>query len=300
MDKKIQFLIPHFGRQEFLVDCIESLLLQENPNWDAIVLNDDPQNPITSEVWGHMDARVRVVENSKNLGVTENFNQCLRVRTCELFVILGSDDRLLPNFVDEALKLANLIPKASMYQLGVQVIDTQGKPVNPIEDRVKTVLRPKVAETALLESPQALNSLTRGNWLYFPSIVWRASQVGNNEFDAAYKVVQDLDLVTRLLMKGGRIGLGRTLAFQYRRHPKSASSLAGITSTRYVEEAVILTDTAQKLKALRLHKASLQARFRIIARFSALVGALRALRSRRFLDFWKIMKVSLSINPPRN
>ena len=87
------------------------------------------------------------------------------------------------------------------------------------------------AESAPLPSPwpasarDALVSLLRGNWTYFPSLCWRRDLVTSIGFRPRYGVVLDLGLLLDVLASGGDLLVLPGTHFRYRRHANSASSL---------------------------------------------------------------------------
>ena len=115
-------------------------------------------------------------------------------------------------------------PEAAIIQVGVRVIDDDGAPVDPLGDKVKRALRPRVDGPTELGGERLAPSLLRGNWLYWPSLVFRTERVQAYPFRDGLPIIQDLALVIDMVAAGETLVLDPTVCFSYRRHTGSASA----------------------------------------------------------------------------
>ena len=290
----IEIFIPHYGRFDYLKQAVESVLNQSDSNWTLTVVDDGyPTDEAAHYFEKISDKRVSYLKNPKNLGVTGNFNRCIELGQAQHMVILGFDDRLKPSFVSEVNGLISQSPEAAIYQVGVEVINAEGSVYSPLPDRIKSLIRPKGSQL-VMESKQALESLLIGNWLYFPSIVWKTSELKKYGFDKKFSIAQDLDLIAKILLAGGKLAVSSKVSFQYRRHPASLSSLAGGDALRYEEEKELFASLQPKLRALGYLKAARRAKLRITSRLAALVDLIRLLVSGKLSHVGKLLKVIIS------
>ena len=290
----IEIFIPHYGRFDYLKQAVDSVLNQSDSNWTLTVVDDGyPTDEAANYFEKLSDKRVSYLKNPKNLGVTGNFNRCIELAKAQHMVILGFDDRLKPNFVAEVNGLISQSPEAAIYQVGVEVINAEGSVYSPLPDRIKSLIRPKGSQL-VMESKQALESLLIGNWLYFPSIVWKTSELKKYGFDKKFSIAQDLDLIAKILLAGGKLAVSSKVSFQYRRHPASLSSLAGGDALRYEEEKELFASLQPKLRALGYLKAARRAKLRITSRLAALVDLIRLLVSGKLSHVGKLLKVIIS------
>ena len=95
-------------------------------------------------------------------------------------------------------------PGAAVVCPGVQVIDGTG-PADGAPGRPRQAPCCRRASTAplLLSGEDALVSLLRGNWTYFPSLCWRRDLIADIDFRPDYGVVLDLGLLVDVLVAGG-------------------------------------------------------------------------------------------------
>ena len=70
-------------------------------------------------------------------------------------------------------------PDADIVQLGVEVVDDAGEPTGGLTERIKRGLMPRGDGPHELVGEELATSLLRGNWLYWPSLVFtRESRPG--------------------------------------------------------------------------------------------------------------------------
>ena len=112
-------------------------------------------------------------------------------------------------------------------------------------------------------------SILRGDWLYFPSLAWRAETILGIGFREGYDVVQDMALVCDVAMQGGGLLYDPTAAFLYRRHSGSDSSWRALEGTRFGEERRFFLQMAAEMDQLGWGRAARVARLHISSRLHA-------------------------------
>ena len=123
--------IPAF-KAKFLRECIESILCQTCSDFELIIVNDASPENIDDIVNSFSDDRIRYYKNDKNIGaehVVDNWNKCLSYATGNYFVLMGDDDRLAHNYLEEFTKLITKYPALDIYHCRVLIIDENSNPV---------------------------------------------------------------------------------------------------------------------------------------------------------------------------
>ncbi len=97
----ISIIIPIYNVEEFLPQCLDSIIHQTYQNLEIILVNDGSTDtcPKICENYATKDARIKVV-NIENSGSAEARNVGLNYATGELISFLDSDDYLALNFYD--------------------------------------------------------------------------------------------------------------------------------------------------------------------------------------------------------
>lgn len=269
--------MPFYGDSNYFRLAVESVRAQHNPHWNLVIIDD--ANPDRSPGdWAKSlnDSRITYIRNATNIGVSATFNKCLDLAKSTHLTLMGCDDVLRPNFVDQALNLIGANPTAAIIQPGVAIVDASGSIYSPLPDRIKKLLRPKPS-TKMLSGEALATSLMRGNWLYFPSLIWNAESLQHRRFSDQFSVTQDLDLYLSLICDGETLALGSEVAFFYRRHRTSVSSAQGPNGARYEEELALYEKYFEIFRDLGWSSAANAARTHWSSRFAALLEIPRAL-----------------------
>lgn len=265
---KVDILLPFWGDVELFKLTVQSVLAQTNQNWNLLIFDDHyPSDEPEKYIKAIGDARISYYRHKENIGITPNFNFALSKAKAPYCVMLGCDDILLPNYIETSLKD---IGDASFYQPAVQVIDQHGTIYNPLVDRVKSLIKLK---PGLYEGERLASSLCHGNWLYFPSVLWRTEIIKKYGFDNKYKIAEDLQLELQLILDGFSLRVGSTPSFQYRRFSQSLSSKEKKRGgVRFSEEDEVYDMFAKKFETKGWKRAKRAAEIRLTSRLHQLIS----------------------------
>jgi hypothetical protein len=164
-------------------------------------------------------------------------------------------------------------------QCGVAVIDERGRLVRPLGDLVKQRYAPRVDSPTLLAGEDLAVSVLRANWTYFPSLAWRTESVRRIGFREGLHVTQDLALLLDTARDGGGLVVDPTLAFLYRRHSQSDSSVRALDGRRFDEERALFAAEAQDFAGRGWERAARAARRHLTSRTNALTLLPTAVKS---------------------
>lgn len=93
--------VTTFKRRELLAETLASILAQTFGDFEVIVGNDNADEPLTQEMLGIDDRRVRIVNRAVNLGEIGNMNELLAQSQGQYFTWLADDDLYMPDFLQE-------------------------------------------------------------------------------------------------------------------------------------------------------------------------------------------------------
>jgi len=106
----VSICIPTYNRLAFLQEAVTSALNQSYDNIEIIIGQDPTLNGIDKSIqeWAvaqqKKDNRIIYFFNKTNLGLGGNWNACLQKATGDYYIMIGDDDRLLPNCIEKLLK----------------------------------------------------------------------------------------------------------------------------------------------------------------------------------------------------
>ncbi|HSW77780.1 MAG TPA: glycosyltransferase family 2 protein [Candidatus Chromulinivoraceae bacterium] len=260
---KADILLTFWGDVELLKKAVESVVAQTEKDWHLFVLDDCYPSDEPAKYFANLkDKRITYYRHPKNIGITKNFNYAVKKAKAPYCILLGCDDIMLPNYLETALKN---IGEADFYQPSVDVMDGDGTVYLPLGDRIKRFLQPK--KSGIYQGEKLAASLSHGNWLYFPSILWKTATIKKYGFNDRYKIAEDVVLEMDIIKDGGRLYFDTATTFQYRRFAKSLSSVEKSKGgVRFDEEDEVYDHLASEFKKLGWNKAARAAAWRVTSR----------------------------------
>lgn len=104
---KVSLIIPVYNVEKYLRRCLDSVLNQTCPDWEAVCVNDgspDGSRAILAE-YASRDSRFKIVDKP-NGGLSDARNEGMRHTSGEYIIYLDSDDFIHPQTIGIALALA--------------------------------------------------------------------------------------------------------------------------------------------------------------------------------------------------
>ena len=285
----LDIALPFYGDVNYLKQTVASVIAQSDSDWRLIVVDDGyPDDSIPGWFSDLNDSRIIYTRNEVNLGANGNFRRCINFVESEFCVIMGADDLLEKNFVSVVSTLINENPFVSIVHPGVTVVDEDNSVFETHVDRAKDRIRPIRKDTEVMEGESLAISLMRGNWMYFPSMVWKTSDIKAVGFRDGLNVCQDLALAIDLIKQGKSMIISDEKIFRYRRHAASDSSLKAFSGERFIEEDEFFRKLSSEFRNIGWKKASFSARIHVTSRLHALSLLPASIRARK--GIWKLAK----------
>jgi glycosyltransferase involved in cell wall biosynthesis len=272
-EQVIDIMLPAYGDNALVRETITSVLAQDDPRWRLTVIDDAPGD-LKSWVAELGHERIRYLPNERRLGINRNFQRCADEATADLVQLIGADDRLLPDFVRRVHAAAEQHPDVAFFHTNAVVIDDDGNPYLPMADKIKRLV--SIRGGVVTGGERLATSLLHGNWMYFPSVVFRRAPLQKHGFREGYDIVLDLDLYLRILLDGGRVVLFDRPGIEYRRHAASLSSATAGTGARFDEERNYFAETARDMAVAGWSRAARAARWHLTSRLHAAAKSLAA------------------------
>lgn len=136
---RVSVAIPVFERRELVAAAVQSALAQEIDGLDVVVVDNCSQDGTWELLRGlageNADPRLRCLRNERNLGLFGNFNRCASELRGDYALFLGSDDRLEPGFLAQAVSLLDAAPSAVLLSSRGRLIDRLGRAKGTIAGR---------------------------------------------------------------------------------------------------------------------------------------------------------------------
>lgn len=226
MDKvKISIIIPVYNAEEYLDRCLHSVLDQEFPSFEVILVDDGStdSSPLICERYSGTDPRF-VTIHQPNKGVSAARNAGLDVAKGEYVMFLDSDDALLPYALDTMMEsLADEDVVVGGYGVYVECVPSQE--VKPVATKsykgsdYQNFFQENIMHNCkLLDSPWAK--------------LFKMKVVGETRFDETLNYAEDKLFVFEVLIKSGSVLTVSNAVYGY--YMRAGSLGSDISSDRHI------------------------------------------------------------------
>ncbi|RKX59397.1 MAG: hypothetical protein DRP29_04695 [Thermodesulfobacteriota bacterium] len=228
----ISIITLTYNHQDYIAECIESVMCQTYPNWEMIIVDDasTDKTPYIVEQYLKKDSRIKFIRNEKNNGplfLDANYNLALKEAKGEWIGYLEGDDVFTPKSLQhrvEALKFLSdedrenislVYGRYGRIWMDAKVID---RPIPYYEnDRYANIINNKPVGQSLLWFLQGFNFIPAASVLINKK---KLNKIGGfKQYPREIKLV-DYCTWTYLALEGEFLYLPKTLYF-WRRHSGS-------------------------------------------------------------------------------
>jgi glycosyltransferase involved in cell wall biosynthesis len=106
----VSIIVPHYNRSSVIKDTVNSVLSQNSPDWELIIVDDgsDEKEYDSIKLLANKDSRIRVYSRiSDQKGPSACRNEAVAMAKGEWLIFLDSDDALAPFCVEQRQSLMN-------------------------------------------------------------------------------------------------------------------------------------------------------------------------------------------------
>lgn len=205
---KISLIMSVYNGEDYLGEAIESVMNQTFTDWELIVINDCSTDS-TGEIlrsFAQQDNRIKVYPNEVNLRLPSSLNRALEIARGTYIARMDADDICLPDrlqkqyaFMEEHPDIA--LSSCKFMTLKNGVIASGGCGGRNDTEAIKALL--------LVTNP-----------VLHPGIIARAEVIRGLKYDPNFTCTEDMELWTRFVMAGHKIGILPDYLMLYRLHDK--------------------------------------------------------------------------------
>lgn len=205
---EVSVCIPAYRAAAFLRATIESVLAQTYGDWELVIVDNASPDGTGEVARSFDDPRIVVHTNPSTVPLADNWNRAVGLCRGRLVKLLPADDRIRPDCLDLQLKAMDAHPGTALVACRRDLVDGQGR-VLAAARGLRNLDGPRPGAEVIREILRSgINPLGEpGCWLFRREDFER---VGG--FDPALAGAVDLDLATRLLLRGDLVGLTEPLA----------------------------------------------------------------------------------------
>jgi glycosyltransferase involved in cell wall biosynthesis len=124
----ISVLTPNYNHGRFLPRMIESIIEQDYPNWEAVIVDDGSSDDSVEVIRRYQRdfPQIKLLENGRNLGILASQQRALREVTGKYILFRGADDFCYPDFFREASALLETNVQAALCCGDLAFVDDTG------------------------------------------------------------------------------------------------------------------------------------------------------------------------------
>ncbi|MFZ9790319.1 MAG: glycosyltransferase [Candidatus Nanopelagicales bacterium] len=268
----LHVMIPAYGKSPYLRKTLETAV--KNLSSEVLIsVVEDPHPEFDLKKIVDEFPRVTYFKNTHRLGVGGNFNRCIELSQGKFTQICGSDDLIID---DPTKYISNNLEEDSIAAIGfdVNIINENDKLTNPLPDKIKYLLRPKMNQIEVFKKDKIFKNLMLGDWLYFPAILWNTKLIKQFKFNENYHTAMDLDMFIKIFSNNKTIAFVKQKTLFYRRHQESESSKYAKSEGRFNEEFECHKVAIKIAKANNLNGVKFFAQLALTVRLHALFQAI--------------------------
>ncbi|WP_174278201.1 glycosyltransferase family 2 protein [Sphingomonas bacterium] len=129
-------VLPVRNGEPYVHQLVASLIAQDDPGWQLVVLDNYSTDRTRDTVRAFNDSRIELIESDRPLDIYHSWHRGLAVaerfaQSNPLTTFVGHDDWFYPRFAGLAKAMARAHPNATLYQMMLDLVDVQGRPIRP-------------------------------------------------------------------------------------------------------------------------------------------------------------------------
>ena len=120
----ISIIMPAYNAAEFISEAIDSVLTQDYPHWELLIINDGSKDHTARVIEKYSDPRIRTF-HTENRGVSKARNTGLAAMHGDYFTFLDADDLLTKDSLSVRMKLFEVHPEISFVEGGIEIVESK-------------------------------------------------------------------------------------------------------------------------------------------------------------------------------
>ena len=124
---KISIITASYNYAQYISECIESVIAQTYQNWELIIVDDGSTDNSVEIIQSYCkkDHRIKLYQhkNGQNKGLKDTILLGLKQANSEWVAFLESDDKFLPNYLEEKIKIIEQEPDVKFIFNDFEIID---------------------------------------------------------------------------------------------------------------------------------------------------------------------------------
>jgi glycosyltransferase involved in cell wall biosynthesis len=232
----VSVVTPVYNGEEYLAECIESVIAQTYQNWEYIIVNNCSKDRTRqiAQSYAQKDERIRIHDNQEFVSAIQNHHIAFSQMSPESIYckVVHADDWIFPDCLTQMVQVAEMHPSTGIvgaYRLDEVWVDLDGLPYSSPVISGRALCRSSIlGGPYVFGSPTSLlirSSIIRSREAFYDEVHFAA----HADTAACYEVLQKWDF-----------GFVHQVLTYTRRHREAATSFARRMNTYFVGQLSIL------------------------------------------------------------
>ncbi|MDE7434566.1 MAG: glycosyltransferase [Lachnospiraceae bacterium] len=126
MKPLVSVCIPAYNSAGYIMDTVNSILNQTYRNLELVVVDDCSTDDTYEVLRAIQDERLKLYRNEHNLGMSGNWNRCLKLCSGEYVKLICADDLLAENALELEVSALEENPTAVIAESDTKLVDLDG------------------------------------------------------------------------------------------------------------------------------------------------------------------------------
>ncbi len=255
MEKKeqpiVSVVIPAYNNENTIEATLRSVMEQRYKNLEIVVIDDNSTDNTLHilETLQKQDERIKIFHNDTNLGMTGNWNRCLKEAEGEFIKLVCADDLLDKAEIAKETEAMISNPSVNLVESDTRLIDIYGKKTGAFKRYPKAgvVDGKKIAKTSLIWN----------NFFGAPvnNLIRKSILTETGYFDEKFTYILDFDMWIKIACTGDVYIIHELLNSFRIRNDSNTGNLIGNNREIYVEEHRKLVEKyAKELHLLKFER----------------------------------------------
>ncbi|MDD2162454.1 glycosyltransferase [Pseudomonas sp. MIL19] len=228
--KKVSVMLPTYNCEEFIVECLESILGQNYDNIEIVICDDastDATAVILQDFKSRYPTKINLCINETNLGITLNCNKALASCTGDYVSFFAGDDVMLPGKISEQVRMLDADDEASFCYHRVEIFDNEDGTTLSITEPKRTIF-------------SFFDIIEKGGLPGANSVLAKRHLIPNEGYNIKIPAVSDWLFFIELALRG-KIIFSTNILSKYRKHPDGCSAKADFLITETLETVELIS-----------------------------------------------------------
>lgn len=200
MNGLVSIIIPVYNRENYLDDCLESVIKQTHKSWEVILIDDGSTDGTVKlcEKYVKKDSRFQMILSDHN-GVSVARNKGLGEAKGEFVFFLDSDDAIHPKLLET---FVTAMHEKSASIGGTKIVHVLDEKWHKVQEKIKE--GSGEVDVTYQNHEETLHAMfcTESPLSEIGGVIMRRDLIGETEFDDRFYIGEDFYFIYQNLIKG--------------------------------------------------------------------------------------------------